>query len=349
MVESLARPYYRLPAPSDKFPEFRDTTKQPSDVRIGILSILSELNKYPRRRIHRYGDDLQPRRKPSSPDSYISTRHHSQRNPKTPPSVNTEPTFATKFAFLTTGILPIIQNTKHGRVEVTPSGEIKLHLPTISQKYFTISPDSKNITVSDERGIVWRGAAEILPWRWTRVYRYASRFIEVCRSKMSRLCLEVEGIRGRVMLNGNFEAYVAKDATLVRVTSDRKFVKIFKGKDDLRWEGAVKSVPMLWKETVRTAMELYTRCSRLLADEFKSQDVDNTALFVSGLGWCSKNGSKLQLFFEDGVRLQVDSETQDLIYCDANGKREHWSLDHRDLPIYICDRLRRCEAFRDVE
>jgi hypothetical protein len=153
------------------------------------------------------------------------------------------------------------------------------------------------------------------------------------------------------MLNGEFEVWNARQSLLLRITSDGQDVKILSvdgERERVCWQGNVDHVPRVWRDSLRYATLLYRKCLSLSVDA--RDDVDDvTAMFVPGVGWCSKRGKTTQLLFEDGVRIDVDHSEGILIYCDERRNKERWRFNDGDLPRYICERLQRCEVFRDVE
>jgi hypothetical protein len=321
----------------------------------GLLSLLSNLNEsykprppYPH---ERQASQQEPPRKRQSSSREHPRDKESSFIPYLPTSKHSleASTFATKYAFTTAGITPLTQTTKHGLVKITQEGQIELHLPSISHNTFTISHNSKHISVNDSRGVIWRGNVDELPWRWTRVYRYASRFVEICRSRIPQVSVEVDGLRGRVMLNGEFEAWNSREGVIVRISEDKKEVKIISVQGDcesIQWQGAIDDIPQVWREPLRSATSLYRKCVSLSRE---AVDADGTAVCVPGVGWCATRDKKIQLLFEDGIRMEVDLDGKRLVYCDARRRKERWRFGDEDLPMYIRERLRQSEVFRDVE
>ena len=319
---------------------------QSSKHRRGLISVLSEV-----------GQDYRYPKYPKLQTEVVGTSPYSPILPPSKSSINQPPstsrsTFACKYSFSTAGIPPIDQRTKHGRVKITQTGEIHLNLHAISRETFVISPDSRKITVRNHDGVVWEGLVEELPWRWTRSYRYASRFVHICRSRTPRIGLEISGVRGRIMLNGDFEAWNMRESTVVRLKSDRRTVSIISlstAVENLLWEGTTNKAPGIWKDLLQSTLELCQRCTDISTEGPKDGGMDHTARFVPGIGWLTKYGHKIQMLFEDGIRVDVDTETRDIIYCDSKGRKEWWKVYQGDLPGYVRERLRRCEVFRDVE
>ena len=259
-------------------------------------------------------------------------------------------TFAIKYAFSTTGIPPLIQKTKHGVVKILKTGQIELILPSISRNTFTISPDSKRISVRANSGIVWRGDVDELPWRWTRVYRYASRFIGVCRTRVPRVTLEMDGIRGRIMLNGDFEGYDVQDATLIRIFPARRTFKVFKLDKDvehLRCESTITDIPKQWAALFHSCNIIYRQCLRLCGEETEADD-GVTARYAPGIGWCTFRGALLQFLFDDGIRMDINLDTWEMLYYDLRSKK-NWQLTNDKLPMYAREKLEQWCAIRDVE
>jgi hypothetical protein len=318
------------------------------DIQQGLLSLLSDLNQsnngVSNRQRERRISPLPPEIKsfvPLLPSQDTPSERSSQND-----------TLTAKYTFSTLGLPPITQRTKHGLVKITENGCIEVHLPSISRNTFSISSNSKQIAVSDNRKVVWQGAVDELPWRWTKIYRYASRFVRICRARIPRVSVEVDGIRGRVMLNGEFEGSDTREGTFVRVNCAQRTAKVYSIEDDLenlRWQGDVTDVPPDWRDLLRSSLLLYQKCLAINKDASFSDDPDNTARCVPGIGWCTTQGKRIQFFFEDGSRMIINTEYQEIIYCDPNQKKEKWELNHYRLPTYIEERLDRCMAFKDVE
>ena len=321
-----------------------------ADLQRGLLSLLSNINKSskPENR----------REKHISPLPLSSGREHPSYSPILPSQqslhthLSEHYTFAMKYKFTTAGIPPLTQRTKHGVVKVDRNGYIELHLPSVSHNTFSISPDSTRIAVTEAGRDVWAGDVESLPWRWTRVYRYASRFVGVCLARIPKISLEIEGVRSRVMLNGDFEAFDTQQGILIRRCAKHGTVKVFTLGEDveqLEWEGDVSEIPDRWKDLLRLSLELYSRCIKLSNDGLHDEGLDDTARFVSGIGWCTMHGPVVRLLFKDAVRIDVNLEKQEVMYSKPNRSKEKWPLHHDRLPSYIAERLDQCKAFAEAE
>lgn len=185
------------------------------------------------------------------------------------------------------------------------------------------------------------------------MYRYASRFVAVCRARIAKVSVEVDEMRGQVMLNGDFEGFDLKEGILVRILkmSTGKDVKVCSVKDDvesIQWQGPQDEIPKLWQPSLNSALALFKMCMRLDRKNEENEG-DETAICVPGVGWCNVRGKKIQMLFEDGVRMEVNLETKEIVYCDLRRRKEWWKLDQEDLPRYVLERLEQCEVFRDVE
>ena len=264
-----------------------------------------------------------------------------------------EPDFAEKYAFSTRGIPPLRQHTKHGTITVTNDGHLQLCLPSISHNIFSISTNSKQITVSDGNGVVWEGTVNGLPWQWTRVYRYASRFVQICRSRIPRLSVELDGVRGRVMLNGEFEACESRNGLVVRLIPEDRSVKVFSMNDDseeLRWEGDIERIPDIFRTTLESSFRLYKKCQGIFDGNSMDYEPHDTALCVPRVGWCAIRGNRYQFLFEDGVRMVVDRNLREIIYSDAWRDKRKWRWgDFEQLPRHVKARIEKIALFRDVE
>jgi hypothetical protein len=332
----------------DKLENIDPTSRQQrsEDIHKSLLSLLSSLNRSENRksnnRQERYiSPILQP---PIQESKSFTPLLPSKEIPSKPCSEND--TFASRYVFSTVGIPPLTQRTKHGLVKIIDNGNVELSLPSISRNTFSISSDSKDIAVSDGHGVVWRGEVDELPWRWTRVYRYASRFVAICRAKIPYVSVEVDGVKGRVMLNGEFEACDAREGIVIRLNLERGTIKVSSiNEEDLRWQGDINEIPGTWKKLLRSSILLYQKCLSVSSD----QNSDDTAVCVPGIGWCVTRGQKRQLLFEDGVRMEVNLDDQEILYFDANRTKERLRLNKDRLPTYIKERLDRCRGFKDVE
>ena len=257
-----------------------------AEIQKGLLSLLSTMNHKTKRTNHYQEGRVSSQPQPPNHDelkSFIpllpSHKIFSKELPSREKSPSEQDTFAARYVFSTTGLPPLTQQTKHGLVKITQRGYVELQLPSISRNTFSISPDSKEITVSQSRGVVWRGDVDELPWRWTRVYRYASRFVRICCARIPRVSVEVDGVRGRVMLNGEFEACDTKEGTVIRVSPGQRTVKVSSIDEDeesLQWHGDMNNIPGIWKELLRSSLHLYKKCLAVSSDEI----TDATAVFA---------------------------------------------------------------------
>jgi hypothetical protein len=152
------------------------------------------------------------------------------------------------------------------------------------------------------------------------------------------------------MLNGDFEGVDLNEGTGVRISKAMKEgeeVKVFSIKEDggesIQWQGPMDEIPKLWQPAVSSAMTVYRKCMLL---EGEGED---TAVCVPGLGWCNVRGKRIQMLFEDGVRMEVNLQTQEIVYCDVRRRKQCWRLNQGDFPGYVLERLEKCEVFKDVE
>ena len=324
--------------------------EHPSKVRQGLLSLLSDLNQEQRRNSRDHLDRIplaSARPRNQELRSYTPLLPPPERIPVAS-SVKDNAHFAAKYAFSTVGIPPLTQRTKHGLVEIKQSGDIELHLPSISRNTFTISADSQHISVSGVNASIWRGDVDDLPWRWTKLYRYASRFVSICRARIPLLTLEMDGVKGRLMLNGEFEAYNAGNGIVSRIFPDEQSIKFFlidKGMEKIQWQGGMEDVPRIWRDASRSTTGLYNKCLALSTGAIDDGSSDGTARCVPGVGWCSVHGKTIQLLFEDGVRMDIQLQTREILYCDGKRKKERWQLADEKLPQYIRERLAQSQVF----
>ena len=318
----------------------------------GLISLLSNLKdaklKNPKTRD---GGMMSPHMVHSKLSSSSFTPSIPQQGPSR--AFSKEPDFAEKYSFSTRGIPPLRQKTKHGTVAVTDDGHLQLCLPSISHNIFSISPNSKQITVRDGNGVVWEGTVNKLPWQWTRVYRYASRFVQICRSRTPRLSVELDGVAGRVMLNGEFEACESRKGIVIRLIPEDRSVKVFSMNDDseeLRWEGDIERIPDIFRTTLESSFRLYKKCQGIFDGNSMDYEPHDTALCVPRVGWCAIRGNRYQFLFEDGVRMVVDRNLREIIYSDAWREKLKWRWgDFEQLPRHVKARIEKIALFRDVE
>ena len=323
-----------------------------ADLQRGLLSLLSHLNQSkPREPNHQRGGQVSSLPRPSEHMS-ASYRPILPSRQQLPKNLSEHSTLVAKYKFSTAGIPPLTQRTKHGFVKIDQNGYIELNLPSISQNTFSISPESTLVTVTDTGRIVWQGDVDTLPWRWTRVYRYASRFVRVCLARIPRASVEVRGVRGRVMLNGDFEGCNTQRGILIRRGAKQSTVKVYRLDEDveeLLWEGNISDIPSEWGDVLRSSAQLYSRCMAMDKDTPSEGGSEDTARCIPGVGWCTTRGPKVQLLFKDGVRIDLSVERRELLYCNKNGRKEKWPLHQDRLPRYITQRLDRCKEFAEGE
>ena len=97
------------------------------------------------------------------------------------------------------------------------------------------------------------------------------------------MSVEVDGVRGRVMLNGEFEACDAREGILIRWNPETRMIQAFSVHEDvenLRWQGELSDIPGTWKKLVRSSLLLYQKCLAVSPD----QNSDGTAVCVPGIG-----------------------------------------------------------------
>ena len=155
------------------------------------------------------------------------------------------------------------------------------------------------------------------------------------------------------MLNGDFEVCDMQHGILIRRGAKERVVKVFtvdeEGVDHFEWEGDISEIPDKWEDLLRSSVKLYSRCIALSNRGLPEGDLEDTANFVSGVGWCTTRGPMVQFLFKDAVRIDVNLEKRELMYCNANRRKERWPLYYDRLPTYITERLDQCRAFTDAE
>jgi hypothetical protein len=158
----------------------------------------------------------------------------------------------------------------------------------------------------------------------------------------------MDGVKGRLMLNGEFEAYNAGDGIVSRIFPEERSIKLFlidKGIENIQWQGAMENIPRIWRDILRSTTGLYNKCLALSKGAIDDGSSDGTARCVPGVGWCSVHGKAIQLLFEDGVRMEIQRQTREILYCDGKRKKERWQLADERLPQYIRERLARSQVF----
>lgn len=151
------------------------------------------------------------------------------------------------------------------------------------------------------------------------------------------------------MLNGEFEAYNAGDKMVWRIIPEEKSVKVFKierGVEKLQWQGPLDDVPKNWRDISRSSTTLYKKCLALSTSTVHEGVDDNTAMCIPGVGWCSVEGTRIQLLFEDGIRMEIQLQTKEVLYCGGRRRKEKWRLDDQKLPEYIWERLIQSQVFK---
>jgi hypothetical protein len=151
------------------------------------------------------------------------------------------------------------------------------------------------------------------------------------------------------MLNGEFEAYSAVDRMVWKTIPEEKSVKLFnieRGVENLQWQGPMDDVPRKWRDISRSSTALYKKCLALSTSTVNEGVDDNTAMCIPGVGWCSVEGTRIQLLFEDGIRMEIQLQTKEILYCDASRRKERWHLNDTKLPEYIRERLAQSQVFK---
>jgi hypothetical protein len=151
------------------------------------------------------------------------------------------------------------------------------------------------------------------------------------------------------MLNGDFEAYDVRERTLIRLSNERQTAKVFSVNEDveiLRWQGDIEGITNEWRNAIQSSIRLYEKCLALHSLD-SCDDIDDTALCVPGVGWCSIRGENVQFLFADGVSMKINMDSRQLVYCDANRRKERWLLNQGQIPSYVKERLERCMIFKD--
>lgn len=152
------------------------------------------------------------------------------------------------------------------------------------------------------------------------------------------------------MLNGDFEACDTQKGTLIRLNNKQQIVKVFSVNEDieiLRWEGHIEDITNEWRNTIQSSIRLYEKCFGLYNLD-SHDDIDNTALCIPGVGWCSVQKEDVQFLFADGVSMKINMDNRQLVYCDASRRKESWRLNQDRLPNHVKERLEQCTKFRDV-
>ncbi|ODQ51309.1 hypothetical protein SAICODRAFT_26747 [Saitoella complicata NRRL Y-17804] len=279
--------------------------------------------------------------------------------------------FATKYRFQTTGLKGFKQHTKHGLVEILGNDKgVILDLLTDPENTVHIDASGTQVSIIPRHGGgMVRYVLDDLPLRYLPVYRYASRFVGIVRSKSVKLALEMPRGRGRLFLNGDFEGKIRRksgEVVYVRIL-EGKDVVVEDAEDRVMWKGSVDgSVPTKWRDYLDTVKSWWRKSKEMQEEEEPESDeeddgdedtgeerdmdaADSTARFVDGIGWCAKLGRKWSMLFEDGVRIDITppgrgGEDTKVLVVDGGVRRESVVKSGLELPECVRERLGRFDG-----
>ncbi|BFZ60711.1 hypothetical protein YB2330_001755 [Saitoella coloradoensis] len=279
--------------------------------------------------------------------------------------------FAIKYRFQTTGLKGFKQHTKHGLVEILGNDK-GIVLDLLADPENTVHIDASGTQVSiipRHGGGMVRYVLDDLPVRFLPVYRYASRFVDIVRSKSVKFALEMPRGRGRLFLNGDFEGKIRRksgEVVYVRILEE-KDVGVEDAEERVMWKGSVDgSVPAKWRDCVDTVKNWWRKSKEMQEEEEPESDeeddddedtgeerdmdaADSTARFVDGIGWCAKLGRKWNMLFEDGVRIDITppsrgGEETKVLVVDGGVRRELVVKSGLELPEFVRERLGRFDG-----
>lgn len=247
-------------------------------------------------------------------------------------SVSSSYDLVDKYKFSTAGLKPCSQRTKHGEICLLENGDVTVVL-TKDVRQYAISSDGNTITVTSASGFVKIYSFDELPAKCLSAYRYASKFIRVLHSKVVKIALDSDLAKCRLYQNDAFEVILVKQQCKVTFEQELRSIKIATH-DAVLWKGKLDVVPSPHREHVRQALIWWARCKDALKEPLADVDflssktqamsIDATesgAKFIDGLGWCEKHdgGKKWNLYFLDGVGLEIDVETRSVRVTDVEG------------------------------
>lgn len=257
-----------------------------------------------------------------------------------------------KYKFTTTDLRPTSQKTKHGEVSILKSGMVSVSL-TKDKRQHLISGDGEEITVINKDGQEKSYPLAELPARSFLAYRFASKFVNMVRSKSVKIALDSSTAKCRLYNNDQFEVILLNHERKVTLAPESRAVKIA-SHDSVLWKGQLDEVDPTMREWVRQALIWWTRCKDAMnepvvhpiATPRPHQVVDSdaqkvTARFIDGHGWCEKRDAEnlWVVFFLDGVSMELYTESRTLKLTNPDHVVEEYTLA-AGLPEPIRKRLK---------
>ncbi|ORY79475.1 hypothetical protein BCR37DRAFT_394195 [Protomyces lactucae-debilis] len=227
----------------------------------------------------------------------------------------------TKYRFQTTGLKPASQSSKHGNLAILEDGSVTVELAKGGQQY-SISSDGTRITLTTDGKLQTFNLAD-LPARHLLAYRFASKFVNLVRSKTIRIAINAADARSRLYENDSFEVVLVAEGRKVAFDPATQVVKVA-DREAVLFKGPVDAVDVGVRESVRTAMMWYNRCYEALGAEcvtphaLSSMSLPTRAQsrvekkFVEGTGWCERykeNGGWV-FYLLEGTIVRLDTTTK---------------------------------------
>lgn len=258
-----------------------------------------------------------------------------------------------KYKFNTQELRATEQKTKHAEVAILASGQVSIAIVGESCRYLISSDGEEIVSIKQDDTRKTYPLAD-LPARSLLAYRYASKFVNLVRSKTVKIALDSAAAKCRLYQNESFEVVLLKEKRKIAFSPTTKVTKIA-DHGAVLWKGHLAEVPPDMREIVRQALIWLERCKDVLKDPISEQGADNLAIrspiisqdhavcarFIDGLGWCERReeGSLWTLFFLDGVSMELQTDSRTLKITDQGGGVEDYKLEN-GLPEHIRKRLK---------
>lgn len=261
--------------------------------------------------------------------------------------------FVDKYRFSTADLRPTCQSTKHGSISILESGEVSVAFTKETRKYL-FSSDGGQISLVEENGATKAFSLAELPARYLLAYRYASKFVNVIRSRTVKIALDSSSAKCRLYYNDTFEIALSKYKKKVTFCPKTRSAKVA-DHDSVLWKGQLDAVDPSVRDLVRQGLVWWGRCKDALTEppdqmEARASTVQYTpadesatsgARFVDGQGWCERreDGKLWVFFFLDGVSLGLDTEKRTAVLTSAENERTGYALK-QGLPDAVRDKLK---------
>lgn len=258
-----------------------------------------------------------------------------------------------KYKFSTMDLKPTTQNTKHAEVAILATGEVSIAIVGESCRYL-ISSDGENIVSIKQDDSRKHYPLADLPARSLLAYRYASKFVNLVRSKTVKIALDSAIAKCRLYQNDAFEIVLLKEQRKIAFHPGTKIVKVADHHAVL-WKGHLADVPQEMRESARQTLIWWERCKDVLNDphpgglpkstsEQLSVTYSNSATsarFTDGQGWCERreDGSLWNFFFLDGTAMELHTDDRLLKLTTTEGIVQNYKME-AGLPEHVRKRLK---------